>query len=99
LFNSQIRKNNQGSSFNPVTTIEFDIPKSSQVILKIYNSIGEEVAMLVSDILSAGHYSYQWDNSRLSEIASGLYFYCLSVESLTGEMGSFFQSRKMLFIK
>ncbi len=90
---------NYPNPFNPVTTIEFDIPKSSHVTLKIYNSIGEEVAMLVSDILSAGHYSYHWDTSRLSEIASGLYFYYLSVESLMGERESFVESRKMLFIK
>ncbi|UCG55151.1 MAG: T9SS type A sorting domain-containing protein, partial [Dehalococcoidia bacterium] len=82
--------------FNPSTTIEFDLPKTSQVTLKIYNILGEEVATLVSDRLTAGSYSYEWNASNLS---SGVYLYRLSVGSLTGEAGDFVETRKMVLMR
>jgi hypothetical protein len=45
--------------FNPTTTIEFNLPKRSEVSLKVFNILGEEVATLVSDSLSAGSYRYE----------------------------------------
>jgi hypothetical protein len=63
---------NYPNPFNPSTTIAFDLPKRSDVTLKIFNILREEVATLVSDKLSAGSYSYEWDASNL---ASGAYLY------------------------
>jgi hypothetical protein len=80
---------NHSNSFIPCTAIEFNLPKISQVILKIFNILGEEVVTLVSDRLSAGSYSYEWDASHL---ASGIYLYRLEAEG-------FMQTRKMLFVK
>jgi hypothetical protein len=65
---------NYPNPFNPNTTIEFDLPKMSDVTIKVFNIIGEEVATLVSDRLSAGSYSYEWDASKY---ASGVYLYRL----------------------
>jgi predicted GH43/DUF377 family glycosyl hydrolase len=65
---------NYPNPFNPSTTIEFDLPKTSEVSLKIFNIHGEEVATLVSDRLTAGNYTYEWDASNL---ASGVYLYRL----------------------
>jgi hypothetical protein len=82
-------KQNYPNPFNPNTTIEFDLPKTSKVTLKVFNIIGEEVATLVSEKLSAGSYSYEWDASNL---ASGVYLYHLEAEG-------FVQTRKMVLMK
>ena len=63
-------KQNYPNPFNPSTTIEFNLPKTGEVRLKIFNIIGEEVAILVSDRLNTGKYKYDWDASGL---ASGVY--------------------------
>jgi len=80
---------NYPNPFNPTTTIEFDLPNTSEVTLKVYNILGEEVAKLVSDRLSAGSYSYEWDASNL---ASGVYLYRLETEGLV-------KTRKLILMK
>jgi photosystem II stability/assembly factor-like uncharacterized protein len=80
---------NYPNPFNSTTTIEFDLPKTSDVTLKIYNILGAEVATLVSDILIAGSYSYDWDASNL---ASGVYLYRL-------EAGEFVETKKMVLMR
>jgi len=82
-------KQNYPNPFNPTTTIEFSLPHTEQVTLKIYNILGEEVAALVSEKLPAGKYKYEWDARGL---ASGMYFYKL-------EAGDFVQTKKMLLIR
>jgi hypothetical protein len=80
---------NYPNPFNPSTTIEFDLPKSCEVTLKVFNILGEEVATLVSDRLSTGSYSYEWDASNL---ASGVYLYRL-------QAGELIETKKMVLIK
>ena len=80
---------NYPNPFNPNTTIEFVLPKSVFMTLKIYNILGQEVATLVSERLAAGNYKYEWDASGL---ASGVYMYRL-------EAGKFKQVRKMLLVR
>lgn len=83
---------NYPNPFNPSTTIDFDLPKTSQVSLKIFNILGEEVATLVSDRLTAGNYSYNWDASRSAGMASGIYLYRL-------QAGDFVETRKMVLMR
>jgi len=71
-------KQNFPNPFNPFTIIEFSIPRTGFVTLKIYNLLGQEVATLVSDKLTLGGYQYNWD---ASQHASGMYFYKLETES------------------
>ena len=80
---------NYPNPFNPSTIIEFDLPKTSEVSLKIFNILGEEVATLVSDRLSHGSYSYEWD---ASQYASGVYLYRLHA-------GDYVETRKMVLIR
>jgi hypothetical protein len=80
---------NYPNPFNPTTIIEFDLPKSSEVSLKIYNILGKEIATLVSDRLSAGSYSYEWDASNLT---SGVYLYRL-------QAGNYVDTRKMVLMR
>lgn len=80
---------NYPNPFNTTTTIEFVLPKTSEVSLKIYNLLGEEVATLVSEKLTVGSYQYNWDASTL---ASGVYIYRL-------EVGEYIEKRKMILLK
>jgi len=80
---------NYPNPFNPSTTIEFSLPKSEFVNLRIYNILGEEVATLVSDKLQVGNHTYQFDGSNL---ASGVYLYRI-------EAGEFQQVRKMILLR
>jgi hypothetical protein len=78
--------------FNPSTKIEFEVPKTSEVTLKIYNILGEEITTLVSDQLSSGHYQYEWDISLQRNVSSGICIYRLQADD-------FIQTRKMLIIQ
>ncbi|MCK9425956.1 MAG: T9SS type A sorting domain-containing protein [Ignavibacteriaceae bacterium] len=63
---------NYPNPFNPTTVIDFAITESGYYTLKIYNTLGQEVAELVNDQLEGGNYSFGFDASKL---ASGLYIY------------------------
>jgi type IX secretion system substrate protein len=88
---------NYPNPFNPTTTIEFTIPKSEFVTLKIYNLLGQEVANLVSEKLTPGEYKYTWDASQL---ASGMYFYRIQVRNPSTGSGSYFlHTKKMILLR
>ena len=80
---------NYPNPFNPSTVIQFGIPENSYVSLKVYNSLGEEIAELAGREYSAGWHSVSFDASNLS---SGVYFYALRA-------GKFSTSKKMLLQK
>jgi len=80
---------NYPNPFNPNTTIEFSIPKTEFVTLKIYNLLGQEVEEIVAKRLIPGNYKYNWDASKF---ASGVYYYNIKA-------GSFNQSKKLLYLK
>ncbi len=71
-------KQNYPNPFNPKTTIEFSIPVTSHVTLKIYNLLGQEVSSLVDEELKAGSYQINFDATNL---ASGVYFYKLNTSA------------------
>jgi hypothetical protein len=89
FINNYQLQQNYPNPFNPSTTIEFTIPKTGFVTLTIYDILGEKVATLVSENLTAGSYKYQWDARGL---AGGVYFYRI-------ESTDFAKSRKMLLIR
>ena len=80
---------NYPNPFNPTTTLEFSIPKSSHVVLEVFNVLGQSVARLVDGAMSAGTYRTTFDASNLS---SGVYLYRLKA-------GEFVQARKMVVMK
>ena len=65
---------NYPNPFNPSKTIEFTLPQSEFVELKVYNILGKEVATLVSNKLNQGNHTYSFDGKNL---ASGIYYYHL----------------------
>ncbi|MBX7045362.1 MAG: T9SS type A sorting domain-containing protein [Ignavibacteria bacterium] len=82
-------KQNYPNPFNPTTTIEFGIPKSDFVSLKIYDMLGREVTTLVSQHLQQGVYKYTFETTGLS---SGMYFYSIN-------SGTYKQTKQMVLVK
>ncbi len=80
---------NYPNPFNPVTVIKFDLPRTSEVTLKIFNVLGEEVATLLSASLLSGSYVYEWDATG---VASGVYVYRL-------QTGDFVETKKMVLMR
>ena len=80
---------NYPNPFNPSTKIKFGLPERSAVSLKIFNSLGEEVAELVNKSMEAGTYIYNFNAEGLT---SGIYIYTLQTEKGT-------LSNKMILIK
>ena len=80
---------NYPNPFNPSTKITYSVPKSSQVTLKIFNTLGEEIETLVNEEKPVGTYEVNWNAANLP---SGVYFYRL-------QAGGFVQTRKMILLK
>jgi hypothetical protein len=81
---------NYPNPFNPSTVISYQLPVSSKVILKVYNTLGEEIKTLVNEFQIAGFHSIQFTlNSSLS---SGIYFYQLKA-------GDFSSTKKMIILR
>lgn len=93
---------NYPNPFNPSTTIQFYLPTSSVVTLRIYNVLGQEVATLLDkESLEDGEHQIEFNAYRL---ASGVYFYRLITKSSTEDdedimSKSFVQVKKMLLLK
>jgi hypothetical protein len=85
---------NYPNPFNPETIIKYEIPKSSFVILRIYNILGQELKTLVNERRPVGYYSIKWDgtNDFGQKVGSGIYLYRLQTEK-------YIESKKMLFLK
>ena len=80
---------NYPNPFNPVTNLEFGVPNMEFVSLKVYNSLGKEVAILVNEIKPAGRYEVTFDGSNRG---SGIYFYKI-------EAGGFSAVKRMILLK
>lgn len=82
-------KQNYPNPFNPVTQIEFSIPGDEFVTLRVFDILGREVTVLLSENMKAGRHTVQFDGSKLS---SGVYIYRI-------EAGRFTDAKKMILIK
>lgn len=80
---------NYPNPFNPSTNISFDLGKAGYTKLVVYNTLGQQVATLISGQLSAGHHEVDFHATGLS---SGVYFYRL-------ESGNFTQIKKMILLQ
>jgi hypothetical protein len=87
---------NYPNPFNSETTIDFAVPEPSQVTLKIFNALGQEVMTLISRQFLAGSYRTPWD---AREMMSGIYFYQLSALPLDNQHGIFVDVKKLILIK
>ncbi|NOZ61815.1 MAG: T9SS type A sorting domain-containing protein [Calditrichaeota bacterium] len=71
--------------FNPTTTISFQLPRSSFVEIKIYNTLGQQISSLISRKFTVGAYKIQWDgkNSNGIGVASGIYIVKFKAQTTT----------------
>jgi probable HAF family extracellular repeat protein len=84
---------NYPNPFNPTTTITYDLPRTANVELKVYDILGNEIATLVNEEKPSGTYEIQFNpESRIKHPASGVYFYQLKA-------GNYLETKKMLMIK
>ena len=82
-------ESNFPNPFNPVTRIKYALPEDVQVVLRVFDVLGREVAMLVDGFESAGYKSVEFDASKLP---SGVYFYQIVA-------GKFSHMKKMVLAK
>lgn len=80
---------NYPNPFNPSTTINYDVAKETNVSLKVYDAIGNEVATLVNETKAPGTYDVIFDASNLS---NGVYFYKI-------QAGNFTSTKKLILMK
>jgi hypothetical protein len=80
---------NYPNPFNPSTKITFGVPVKSHIVMKVFNALGSEVAILVNEEKPAGTYELTWNAEQLP---SGIYFYRL-------QAGGFVETKKMVLMK
>ena len=80
---------NYPNPFNPTTLIKYQLPATSNISLKVYNLLGQEVATLYEGIRQQGDYEATFDGSKL---AGGVYFYRLT-------SGSYVSTKKLILMK
>jgi hypothetical protein len=87
-------RQNYPNPFNPATTIQYALPRASEVSVEVYNILGQRVRSLVDEQQDPGYKTLWWDgkDDYGNEVSSGVYFYRI-------EAGDFVQSKKMTLLK
>ena len=80
---------NYPNPFNPTTIINYSVPNTNMVTIKVYDQLGKQVATLVNEEKPAGNYFVNFNASKLS---SGVYFYRM-------QAGSFVETKKLILMK
>lgn len=85
---------NYPNPFNPTTTIEYSVQSTNNIQIKIYNSLGQLVKVLVDETKTPGEYSSVWNGKDESGnlVSSGAYFYQITTKD-------FVSSKKMILLK
>ncbi len=93
-------KQNYPNPFNPATTIQFGLPASAQVTLRVYNLLGQQVSEVVNNVLEAGYHDVRWEGKNASGevLSSGVYFYKIEARALANGK-SFSEVHKMMLMK
>jgi hypothetical protein len=83
--------------FNPSTTFRYSVPTQSKVVIKVYDILGNEIAILMDEEKPVGTYELTWNAEGLP---SGVYFYQLrAVDPLSGSGQGFVETKKMVLLK
>jgi hypothetical protein len=89
LANSFTIEQNYPNPFNPSTTIRYGLPQRTNVTLSVFNTLGQQIAILVNGPQEAGYHDAKFDGRNL---ASGVYYYRL-------QAGSYVQTKQLLLLR
>lgn len=89
--------NNYPNPFNPTTTISYQLPVTSHLIIKVYNLLGKEVATLFEGVQLDGDYVASFDGSGL---AGGVYLYQMKARQINArQANNFVETKKFVLLK
>jgi flagellar hook assembly protein FlgD len=93
-------RQNYPNPFTSSTTIEYDVPETQQIVLRIFNIRGQLVKTLVEEEQSAGYKSVTWDgtNNNGDSVSAGIYF-CQMYTPANPYGGQFIRTKKMLRLR
>ncbi|MDP3831725.1 MAG: T9SS type A sorting domain-containing protein, partial [Ignavibacteriaceae bacterium] len=80
---------NYPNPFNPITKINYTIPQTGLVTIKVFDILGKEITTLVNEEKKSGNHKIEFNGSKLS---SGIYFYQI-------KSGSFTATKKLVLLK
>jgi photosystem II stability/assembly factor-like uncharacterized protein len=92
---SLVLEQNYPNPFNPSTMIRIDLPTRSRIRITIFNLLGQQIAELANEEMSAGGHERVWN----ADVASGLYFYRLEAVSLNDPNKRFVDVKKMVLLR
>ncbi|MCK4895052.1 MAG: T9SS type A sorting domain-containing protein, partial [Calditrichia bacterium] len=80
--------------FNPVTTIQYDLPEASNIQIVVYDLLGRQIITLINRFEDPGYKQVIWNatNSQGQPVGAGVYFYQIKA-------GEFVETRKMVLLK
>jgi hypothetical protein len=92
---------NYPNPFNPETIINFAIPATSLVSLKVHNLLGKEIKEIISDTRSSGKYEITWNGTDNfgNQVPSGVYFITMEASNIEGKSLPFRKTIKSILIK
>lgn len=94
VLNTFVLNQNHPNPFNPSTTISFSLPVESNVSIKLFNMLGQEVAKITDGSFQSGSHNIDFNAQNLT---SGAYIYSLEASGINGE--SFKSTKKMLLLR
>ncbi|MFC1581739.1 GDSL-type esterase/lipase family protein [Candidatus Neomarinimicrobiota bacterium] len=85
---------NYPNPFNPITTIRYQLPEESHVIISVYNIMGRQVVQLINATQAPGYKSVQWNSKDQfgQSVSAGMYIYHI-------QAGSYNKTMKMVLLK
>lgn len=85
---------NYPNPFNPMTKIRFQLPEDSHIVVRIFNTLGQEIRTLANAPYKAGYHSVRWDgkDNNGNPVSSGIYLYQI-------QAGTFSQVKKMSLLR
>ena len=94
MFKNFFLYQNFPNPFNPITMIEYDLPKNAMVDINIYDMKGRLVKNILKNFQTSGHKSIQWNatNYQNEPVSAGMYIYIIQADE-------FRRSRRMILIK